>query len=171
MRRDPPSCLFPLCSHNGGAVYVYRISESAVDGHGFVQVPIIGHAICAGFPSPADDFLEGALDLPRWLVPNPPASFLLNVSGDSMLDVGIHDRDLVLADRSLTPSAGSVVVAIIDGTLSLKQLVLDNNVLKLSFANRTMPAYAVEELVEVDLWGVVRFNIRWHIARAAQMPR
>lgn len=141
------------------------------DDAGLVRIPIVGHAICAGFPSPADDFLEGALDLPRWLVPNPPASFLLNVSGDSMLDVGIHDRDLVLADRSLTPGVDSVVVAIVDGALSLKKLMLDGNVLKLGFANRTMPAYAVEEFAEVDLWGVVRFNIRWHIARAARMPR
>ena len=74
---------------------VHRVEELTPGAEGLVRIPIIGHAICAGFPSPADDFLEGALDLPRWLVPNPPASFLLKVSGDSMLDVGIHDRDLV----------------------------------------------------------------------------
>lgn len=97
---------------------VHQVTELAVESGNFTRVPILGHTICAGFPSSADDFLEGALDLPRWLVPNPPASFLLNVSGASMIDVGIHDRDVVLVDRSLPPVPESVVVAIVDGQLS-----------------------------------------------------
>jgi DNA polymerase V len=147
---------------------VHQVTELAVDSDGLVRIPFVGQAICAGFPSPADDFLEGALDLPRWLAPNPPASFLLNVSGESMIDAGIHDRDVVLVDRSLKAGPDSVVVVCVDGQFSIKRLVLDGNRLKLAFANRTMPAYAVEEFAEVDLWGVVRFNIRWHVARNAR---
>ena len=74
----------------------------------------MGQSLCAGFPSPADDFLEGALELPRWLAPNPPATFLWRISGDSMRGAGIFDGDLACVDRSLEPSDGSVVVAAID---------------------------------------------------------
>ncbi len=70
-----------------------------------VRVPLIGQALCAGFPSPADDFLEGALELPRWLVPNPPATFLWRIRGSSMEDAGIYDRDF--APLSYTPRASA----------------------------------------------------------------
>ena len=144
---------------------VRQVVELLDDDAGLVHIPIFGHAICAGFPSPADDFLEGALELPRWLAPNPPATFALNVSGDSMRDEGVFDRDLAIADRSLRPGNDSVVVVIVDGNLSLKKLVLDGNVLRLAFGNAAMPAYALEEFAEAQLWGVVRFSIRWHVGR------
>ena len=132
-----------------------------------VHVPIIGASLCAGFPSPADDFLEGALELPRWLVPNPPASFLLTIRGESMRGAGIFDRDLALADRSMTPSHDSVVVAVVDGLLSCKRFLVVGNVPRLAFDNPDLPAFAVEEFSEGEIWGVVRFTIRWHVARAA----
>lgn len=130
-----------------------------------VRVPVIGQALCAGFPSPADDFMEGALELPRWLVPNPPATFLMQVRGESMKGAGIHDRDLACIDRSLTASDGSVVVAVVDGELSCKRYRLRGNRARLDFDNPEMPAFAVEEYAEVEVWGVLRFSIRWHILR------
>ena len=144
---------------------VYQINELAVDGHALVQVPIIGPALCAGFPSPADDFLEGSLELPRWLAPNPPATFAWNISGDSMRGAGIFDRDLAVVDRSLKAGHGSIVVAAVDGEMSIKRLVLEGNVARLAFDNPDLPAFAVTEATEGEIWGVVRFSIRWHIAR------
>ena len=129
-----------------------------------VRIPIMGQALCAGFPSPADDFLEGALELPRWLAPNPPATFAWNISGDSMRAAGIFDRDLAVVDRSLKPGNGSVVVAAIDGEMSVKRLHIEGNVARLAFENPDL-AFAVEEAAEGEIWGVVRFSIRWHIAR------
>ncbi|MCJ2082459.1 translesion error-prone DNA polymerase V autoproteolytic subunit [Methylobacterium sp. J-090] len=126
----------------------------------------MGQALCAGFPSPADDFLEGALELPRWLAPNPPATFAWNISGDSMRGAGIFDRDLAVVDRSLKPGNGSVVVAAIDGEMSIKRLRIEGNVARLAFENPDLPAFAVQEAAEGEIWGVVRFSIRWHIARA-----
>ncbi|MDO9428486.1 MAG: translesion error-prone DNA polymerase V autoproteolytic subunit [Methylobacterium sp.] len=126
----------------------------------------MGQALCAGFPSPADDFLEGALELPRWLAPNPPATFAWNISGDSMRGAGIFDRDLAVVDRSLKPGNGSVVVAAIDGEMSIKRLRVEGNVSRLAFENPDLPAFAVQEAAEGEIWGVVRFSIRWHIARA-----
>ena len=80
---------------------VNRIGELAAGSTALVHIPILGQALCEGFPSPADDFLEGALELPRWLAPNPPATFAWNISGDSMRGPGIFERDLAVVDRSL----------------------------------------------------------------------
>ncbi|WP_280137496.1 S24 family peptidase, partial [Methylobacterium sp. Leaf86] len=90
---------------------VYRIDELTPGGTDVVHIPIMGPTLCAGFPSPADDFLEGSLELPRWLAPNPPATFAWNISGDSMRGAGIFDRDLAVVDRSLKAVHDSVVVA------------------------------------------------------------
>ncbi len=145
---------------------VHRIDELLVRSPEAVRVPLIGQALCAGFPSPADDFLEGALELPRWLVPNPPATFLWRISGSSMEGAGIYyDRDLACVDRSLKAGHGSIVVAAVDGQMSCKRLVIDGNVARLAFCNPDLPAFAVDELGEGVIWGVVRFSIRWHVAR------
>jgi DNA polymerase V len=129
----------------------------------------MGQALCAGFPSPADDFLEGALELPRWLAPNPPATFAWNITGNSMQAAGIFDRDLAVVDRSLKAANGSVVVAAIDGEMSIKRLRVEGNVARLAFENPDLPAFAVQDAAEGEIWGVVRFSIRWHIARGGMV--
>lgn len=144
---------------------LFRVDELP-GGSATVRIPMMGPALCAGFPSPADDFQEDAIELPRWLVPNPPATFLWRISGDSMRDAGIFDGDLACVDRSLKPSHGSVVVAAVDGEMSIKRMVVEGNRARLSFDNADLPVYALEELTEAAIWGVVRFTIRWHAARA-----
>lgn len=150
------------------AAGLYRIEELPSDGSATVRVQLMGPSLCAGFPSPADDFVESALELPRWLVPNPPATFLWRIAGDSMRDAGIFDGDLACVDRSLKPGHGSVVVAAVDGEMSIKRMVVEGNRAHLSFDNAELPVFALEELAEVNVWGVVRFTIRWHVARAGQ---
>ncbi|AWN36538.1 LexA family protein [Methylobacterium radiodurans] len=144
-----------------------RVTELPVDGAATVRVPILGQRLCAGFPSPADDFLEGVLELPRWLVPNPPATFLWQISGESMRGAGIFDRDLACVDRSLKAGHHSIVVAAIDGQMSIKRLIIEGNVARLAFENPDLPTFAVEEFAEASIWGVVTFSIRWHVARRA----
>jgi DNA polymerase V len=152
----------------GARVRLHTVAELPKEGFSTVRVPLMGQALCAGFPSPADDFLEGALELPRWLVPNPPATFLWRIAGDSMRDAGIFDGDLACVDRSLKPGHGSVVVAAVDGEMSIKRMVVEGNRAHLSFDNAELPVFALEELAVVNVWGVVRFTIRWHVARAGQ---
>ncbi|KAB7786016.1 LexA family protein [Methylorubrum populi] len=147
---------------------LYRIEELPPDRAATVRVPVMGPSLCAGFPSPADDFVENTLELPRWLVPNPPATFLWRIAGDSMRDAGIFDGDLACVDRSLKPGHGSVVVAAVDGEMSIKRMVVKDNRAQLSFDNAELPVYALEELAEVNVWGVVRFTIRWHVTRGGQ---
>ena len=83
-----------------------------------------------------------------------------------MRGAGIFDRDLAVADRSLKPANHSVVVAIVDGTMSVKRLFIEGNVMRLAFDNPNLPAFAADEFAEGEIWGVIRFSIRWHVARA-----
>ena len=147
---------------------IARIDELVPGSADAVRIPLIGQSLCAGFPSPADDFVENALELPRWLVPNPPATFLWRIAGDSMRDAGIFDGDLACVDRSLKPSHGSVVVAAVDGEMSIKRMVVEGNRARLAFDNADLPVFALEELADAAVWGVVRFTIRWHAARGGQ---
>ncbi|WP_459918931.1 LexA family protein [Desulfocicer niacini] len=76
----------------------------------------------AGFPSPAEDYIEGSLDLNRHLVKHPAATFFVRVSGDSMINAGIHPEDILIVDRSLEPVDEKIVIAVIDGELTVKRL-------------------------------------------------
>ncbi|CAO4149391.1 LexA repressor [Methylorubrum aminovorans] len=87
---------------------LFRVDELPDQGFSTVRVPLMGPSLCAGFPSPADDFVYNALELPRWLVPNPPATFLWRIAGYSMRDAGIFDGALACVDRSLKLGNGSV---------------------------------------------------------------
>ncbi|MBB3902062.1 LexA family protein [Methylobacterium brachythecii] len=141
-------------------MHVVTVDQLPVDGLGSVSVPFLGQSVCAGFPSPADDFLEEALGLPRWLVPNPPAAFLWRVAGWSVVGAGIHDGDIVVVDRSVEPKQDDIVLAIIDGAASLKRYRLDGNRAVLAFDNPELPAAAIEDISEAAIWGVVTVTLR-----------
>ena len=123
-----------------------------------VILPVMGTRICAGFPSPADDFLDGEIDLTRILAPNRPATFLWRVQGDSMRDVGIFDGDVVVVDRSVAPKDGHVVVAVINSETSLK-LYRGGRPPALTFANRKMPAFPIDDAAQIEIWGVVTWTL------------
>lgn len=120
--------------------------------------PMAGTSVCAGFPSPADDFLEGSIDLAELLTPNRAASFLWRVSGHSMRDAGIHDGDIVVVDRSRRPRHGDAVVAIVDGEVSLK-VFRERGPSRLSFGNAAMPEFVLPESVSVEVWGTVTWTL------------
>lgn len=130
----------------------------AIPGENLV-LPTSAQALCAGFPSPADDYVE-TLDLSRILISNPPATFVWRVEGQSLIDRGIFPDDYVIVDRSLTPRHDDVVVAMIDGERSLKVINLRGQAPRLQFANRNMPEFAVSESAAVEIWGVVTWGLR-----------
>lgn len=123
-----------------------------------LHLPMVGTRICAGFPSPADDFLDEEIDLVKVLTPNPAASFMWRVSGSSMVDAGIFDGDVVVVDRSAVPKHGDVVVCSINGETSLKLYEFTGRP-RLVFANRDMPAFALDDLADIEVWGVATWTL------------
>ena len=125
-----------------------------------LPLSLYGSRIAAGFPSPADDDLEGTLDLNEHLVQHPAATFFVRVQGDSMTGAGIHDGDLLVVDRALEAKSGSIVVAVVDGELTVKRLKVAGERVWLMAEN---PAFAPLELRDgqaLHLWGVVAHAVR-----------
>jgi DNA polymerase V len=111
----------------------------------------------AGWPSPADNYVEGSLDLHKLAVRNPPATFFLRVMGDSMLGAGIHNGDLLVVDRSLSATPGKVVVAVVDGELTIKRLVKRQDKTFLCPENPDYPEIDVSTSEETSIWAVATY--------------
>jgi DNA polymerase V len=116
----------------------------------------------AGFPSPAQDYVDRTLDLNKELIQHPEATFYAKVVGDSMRDAGVHPGDLLVIDRSIEPHDGSMAVCFLNGEFTLKTLDLsqrDQGIIRLVPAN---PAYApihVTPEMQFEIWGVVAYTI------------
>ncbi|MFQ5570971.1 MAG: LexA family protein [Rhodothermales bacterium] len=122
-------------------------------------LPLIAWRICAGFPSPADDHLDNPLDLNDLIIARPASTFLMRVQGRSMEGAGIHDGDLVVVDRSLQAKDGDVVVAIVNGELTLKRVCRARGRLFLMPENDAYEAIAVTREMDFDVWGVVTYAV------------
>lgn len=119
------------------------------------KIPLYTCPVSAGFPSPADEYLEGKLDLNHLLVPHPLATFFVRVSGDSMTGAGIHEGDLLIVDRSLEPRDGKVVIAVVNGELLVKRLKYHGKQPYLVAEHQDYPPLAVTEAMDFQIWGVV----------------
>ena len=122
-------------------------------------IPLAVESISAGFPSPAEDYIELDIDLNSYLIKNPISSFFLRVSGNSMNNTGIYNNDLLIVDRSINPKSGDVVVAILDGEFTLKRYIKDNKRYYLRADKEDYPAIDLNEYNEVMIWGVAIYSI------------
>ena len=118
----------------------------------------------AGFPSPADDHIEGKLDLNLHLIRRPAATFFIRSEGESMKDVGIFDGDLLIVDRSIAPQENDIVIAILHGELTVKRLRTSSGAWILSAENSTFPDTPLNDS-SYEVWGVVTYSIRYHCTR------
>ena len=125
-----------------------------------LHTPHYAARVAAGFPSPADDYMDGALDLNQHLIKHPAATFFCRVSGNSMTGIGIFDGDLLIVDRALTPVHGDVVLAALEGELTCK--VLDLHRRRLLSANDDYPPLPVHEDTALEVEGVVITSVRYH---------
>lgn len=123
------------------------------------KVPLFSHTVRAGFPSPADDYVADRLDLNDHLMPRKEASFLLRAKGDSMIGAGIHDGDLLIVDRSITPSNGCIVIATVDGQFTVKRLEKKRGSIRLLSENDQFPPITFKDEQELQVWGVVTNTI------------
>lgn len=132
---------------------VVVLGRLAVDAlAGILVAPV---AVAAGFPSPAQDYYTGPIDLNEHLIKDITSTFIVRVSGDSMEPAGISDGDELIVDRSLTPRHGNVVVAVLDGELTIKRLWLTGRGVVLHAENPTYPDLRIPALSELTIWGVV----------------
>ena len=120
-----------------------------------INLPLYSCKISAGFPSPADDHLEKNLDLNSYLIKNPTATFFVRVNGDSMINAGIHDNDILIVDRSLKPSHGKIVIAVVDGQMTVKRLFKRSGKLILMPENKHFKPIEITDSMTVEIWGVV----------------
>lgn len=121
--------------------------------------PLFLSGVSAGFPSPADDYLDRKLDLNEYLVSNPAATFFVRVAGDSMIGAGINDDDILVVDRALEPSSGSIVIAVVNGELMVKRLVRTRNAWRLAAENPAYPDLEINEETPLEVWGVATYAI------------
>ncbi len=109
----------------------------------------------AGFPSPAADYEEGKLDLNKHLIRNPAATFFVRVTGDSMVKAGIHSGDLLVVDRSIEPRDKNVIIAVVNGELTVKRIRIRKNGLTLEAENEAYQSQEINDEIEFEVWGVV----------------
>jgi len=124
-----------------------------------LKAPLYLMAIKAGFPSPADDYVEKTLDLHEHLIRHPAATFFVRVSGDSMAPLITHG-DILVVDRALTPHSGSIVIAAVNGELTVKRLMEQHGSSMLVADNDAYQPIALTPEVDCTLWGVVVHVIR-----------
>ncbi len=118
--------------------------------------PLYASKVVAGFPSPADDYIEARLDLNEYLVRHKEATFFLRVKGDSMKGANIHDGNLLIVDKALEPKHNHIIVAVTNGELTVKRLYKWRGVVKLMAANDAYPDILITAESELTVWGVVK---------------
>ena len=127
-----------------------------------IKIPLVTSNVPAGFPSPADDYIEDVIDLNKHLVNHPNATFFVKVKGDSMEGANINDGDILIVDRSLNAKSGSIVIAVVDGELTVKRLKqLSKGSSKEIFLvpeNNNYPDIAIIS-DRFEVWGVVSYII------------
>ena len=123
------------------------------------ELPLYTARISAGFPSPADDYLDKKLDLNEYLIKHPASTFFVRVAGDSMIDAGIHSGDILIVDRALEPAGNKIVIAVIDGELTVKRIQKSNDKIFLLAENPNYPLIEIKPDMSFDVWGVVSYVI------------
>lgn len=132
------------------AIEVFRPQRRA-----YCELPLFSCPVSAGFPSPAEDYLEGKLDLNKHLIAHLVATFFVRVAGESMVDAGIHPGDLLIVDRALEAIDGKVIIAVVDGELLVKRLHIAKEQVYLKAENSCYPTLEITEAMDFQVWGVV----------------
>jgi DNA polymerase V len=137
-----------------------RISIHPVFPDSAISLPLAGTGISAGFPSPADEYMEAGIDLNVELIRNPDATFFGRVKGYSMKDAGISDGDVLVIDKSLEPRNGSIAVCFLDGEFTVKRILKEKEALFLLPANNEFKPIRITEENDFLVWGIVTYVIK-----------
>ena len=123
--------------------------------------PLYSSKVSAGFPSPADDNLEKTLDLNSYLIKRPAATFFVRVNGDSMINAGINDNDILVVDRSIKPSHGKIIIAVLDGQMTVKRLYKSSGKIMLVPENDLYKPIEIQDHMNMEIWGVVTSSVHF----------
>jgi len=129
---------------------IYRVSTECRRG-----IPLFLQMISAGFPSPAEDYIDKRLDLNEYLIKHPSATFFVRVEGDSMINAGIHHGDILIVDRALEPAHKKIIVAVINGEMTVKRMHKIKDTLYLLPENDNFETITVRDEMDFQVWGVV----------------
>lgn len=143
-----------------------KLSNQAVKLEFFVpeitgdcKLPFYVSTISAGFPSPAEDFMEKKLDLNEYLIKQPAATFFVKVSGYSMKDAGILDGDILIVDRSLDAVDGKIIIGVVNGEFTVKRIIKKGKKIFLQPENESFKPLEITEEMDFIIWGVVTYAI------------
>jgi DNA polymerase V len=120
-----------------------------------IRIPLFSHKVAAGFPSPADDYIQERLSLDEHLIHHKEATFFVRAKGNSMSGAGIFDGDLLVVDKSLNPKSGDIVIAVVDGDLTVKRLIKSGDTIILKPENSKFKEIEFQDGQELVIWGVV----------------
>lgn len=137
-----------------------KLTFFAPDFESELRIPFIKEGVSAGFPSPAADFMESGIDLNKELSENPLATFYIKVSGNSMIDAGINDKDVLVVDRSLEPQNNKIAICCIDGEFTVKRIQVEKDCLYLMPENSNYSPIKVTEENQLIIWGMVTYVIK-----------
>jgi len=137
-----------------------KLSFYKPDYESELRIPFIPDGVSAGFPSPAADFTENNIDLNKELSENPLATFYIKVKGNSMIDAGIEDKDVLIVDRSIEPQDNKIAICFIDGEFTVKRIKLEKDCLYLMPENSDYTPIKVTEENELIIWGIVTYVIK-----------
>jgi len=126
------------------------------------ELPYIEGGISAGFPSPAADFLDATIDLNKHLIKNPSTTFIAIAKGVSMKNIGIHDGDLLILDKSLEPKNGAIAACVIDGEFTLKTLMVKAKEVYLTPENEDYKPIKITEFNDFKIWAILTHSIKAH---------
>jgi len=133
---------------------IYVLEESIL-----ANIPIFTNSVQAGFPSPAEDYMDLDLNLQDHLIQNPSATFCVRAVGESMKNAGIKSGDIMLVDKSLTPKNRSIVLAVIDGEFTIKRVNVSKKELYLIPENENFSPIKITQEMDFQVWGIVTYII------------
>ncbi len=120
-----------------------------------LELPFVDSGISAGFPSPADDFLDLSIDLNKELIKNPSSTFYGRVKGDSMINAGLNEGDLLIIDKSLEPTDNKIAVCFIEGEFTVKRIKIEKDIVWLIAENEKYAPIKVIKENDFLIWGIV----------------
>ncbi|MCK5678124.1 MAG: translesion error-prone DNA polymerase V autoproteolytic subunit [Flavobacteriaceae bacterium] len=120
-----------------------------------LELPFVDSGISAGFPSPADDFLDLSIDLNKELIKNPSSTFYGRVKGDSMINAGLNEGDLLIIDKSLEPTDNKIAVCFIEGEFTVKRIKIEKDIVWLIAENEKYAPIKVTKENDFLIWGIV----------------